>query len=335
MGITRRCPLSCAHCSTQSTMHSEEMPEETFRRFVDTFSAEERPQVLALSGGEAMLRPLLVLDLAARARAVGCKVTALSGLFFANGNRIPRDIYRAIAMLDHFSVSIDAFHEREVPRERVFSVMSALLAEGIDLSVHTLAVADDDRYVDDLIGDLTRRFGPRVPVLVNTLGFFGRARDWLAHDAGAQPMPIDADPCAMAAWPVMGFDGTIVACGNDDALDTLPDHLRLGHAAVDSWAIIRQRTLESSMMRAIRTIGPLRIAHGAGRAGCDGYCGTCLSLSRDGDAPLFAEREMQRPVAAVMEYQAGLLQQQAGAVGFARRHGVPRYAELVQRGVAL
>ena len=316
-------------------MRSEEMPEETFRRFVDTFSVEERPQVLALSGGEAMLRPRLVLDLATRARAVGCRVTALSGLFFANGNRIPRDIYRAITMLDHFSVSIDAFHEREVPREQVFSVMATLLADGIDLSIHTLAVADDDRYADDLIGDLTRRFGQRIPVLVNTLGFFGRARDWLAHDAGTDAVAADPEPCAMAAWPVMGFDGTIVACGNDDALDKLPDHLRLGHAAVDSWAVIRQRTLESAMMRAIRTIGPLRIAQGAGRAHCDGYCGTCLSLSRDGDGPRFAESEMQRPVMAVMEYQARLLQQQAGAVGFARRQGVPRYANLVERGLAL
>lgn len=334
MGITRRCPLSCAHCSTNSTIRSEEMPEEVFHRFVGTFTVDVRPDVLALSGGEAMLRPGLVFDLATRARAVGCRVTALSGLFFATSHRIPRDIHRAIMALDHFSVSIDAFHEREVPRDRVFAVLAALLADGVDLSIHTLDATGDGQYVDGLVGDLTEHFGQRIPMFVNALGFFGRARDWLAHDAVGATAAADIDPCAMAAWPVMGFDGTIVACGNDDALDALPDHLRLGHAAVDDWATIRRRTVESAMMRAIRTIGPLAIAHGAGRAGCDGYCGTCLSLSRDAAARRFVEREAERPVVAVMEHQMQVLQQRAGATGFARRNGVPHYAGLTERGLA-
>lgn len=84
----------------------------SFRRHVHGRRAPGRAGAF---GGEAMLRPGLVFDLATRARAVGCRVTALSGLFFATSHRIPGDIYRAIVALDHFSVSIDAFHEREVP----------------------------------------------------------------------------------------------------------------------------------------------------------------------------------------------------------------------------
>ena len=315
-------------------MSREEVAESVLRRFVDTFTADDHPEVIALSGGEAMLRPRLVFDLATRARSVGCVTTALSGLFFANGNRIPRDIYRAIAALDHFSVSIDAFHEREVCRERVMTVIATLLADGIDLSVHTVAVAESDGYVDDLVEDLTQRFGQKIPVLVNSLGFFGRARHWMERDAITGTATADPEPCAMAAWPVIGFDGTIVACANDDALDALPDHLVLGHAKTDSWSTIRQRTLESSMMRAIRTVGPLSIAQGAGRTGCDGYCDTCVSLSKDSASQIYVESEMKKPILAIMEHQARFLQHQAGAVGFARRHGIPQYAELVERGLA-
>ena len=316
-------------------MRSEEMPEEVFHRFINTFSEKAHPEILALSGGEVMLRPRLVFDLAVRARASGSRVTALSGLFFATSNRIPRDIYRAIKTLHHFSVSIDAFHEREVPRERVFSVMAALLADDIDISVHTVAATDDDPYVESLIGDLTQRFGQRIPVLVNRLGFFGRARDWLTGDVSKDGALTDADPCAMAAWPVMGFDGTIMACANDDALDTLPSHLMLGHAKVDNWADIRQRTLESPMMRAIRTLGPLNIAQGAGHIKCNGYCGTCLSLSRDNLALRFVDSELRRPVVAIMEHQVEMLQKNASAADFVRRNGAPHYAALAERGMTL
>ncbi|MFZ4688160.1 MAG: radical SAM protein [Polymorphobacter sp.] len=328
IGITRRCPLACAHCSTNSTTHSEQQPEALFRRFVDSFTAADHPQVLALSGGEAMLRPRLVRALAERTRAVGGRVTALSGAFFARRSRIPADIAAAIAALDHFSVSIDAFHEREVPREAVFALLADRLAAGQQVSLHTVADGADDPYVADLVAAVTARFGNRVPVMVSPLRFFGRARDWLVPDTTTTATPADPEPCAMAAWPVIGFDGTIVACGNDDALDTLPAHLRLGHAATDDWPAIRQRTQASAMLRAIRTFGPLHLAAQAG-AHCDGYCATCMKLGDTPAAAPLAEAMWQRPSAAALEAQVALLQQAGGAIGFARRHGVPRYAELV------
>jgi hypothetical protein len=46
----------------------------------------------------------------------------LSGLFFARKPGIPKSIKSAIDAVDHFSVSMDAFHEREVPRSNVFTV---------------------------------------------------------------------------------------------------------------------------------------------------------------------------------------------------------------------
>jgi MoaA/NifB/PqqE/SkfB family radical SAM enzyme len=55
--LTRRCPLSCAHCSTDSTLASEEHPSDGLLRLIDSFEAHDRPQVIALTGGEPLLRP--------------------------------------------------------------------------------------------------------------------------------------------------------------------------------------------------------------------------------------------------------------------------------------
>ena len=88
-------------------------------------------------------------------------------------------------------------------------------------------------------------------MLVNGVNSVGRAREWLAEpEDGPAPAAIEAEPCTLAHWPLVAFDGTIVACGNDDVVDgPAPAHLRLGHADTDGWPEVRERCLASSMLR--------------------------------------------------------------------------------------
>src|ERR1700730_4916481 len=119
LALTRRCPLHCAHCGTESTSTSEESPAEVLTRFVGTFTADVHPEVVAISGGEAFLRPELLREVADQSRRVGARTFALSGMFWAKTPRIPPSIRRPIDSLDHFSASLDIFHEMEVPRSAV------------------------------------------------------------------------------------------------------------------------------------------------------------------------------------------------------------------------
>jgi pyruvate-formate lyase-activating enzyme len=334
IALTRRCPLSCAHCATNSTFTSEEAPADMFRRFVDSFTVEEHPQALAISGGEAFLRPALLQELAERAELVGCRTLALSGMFWAKSRRIPPPIKRAIDALDHFSCSLDVFHEREVRRADVYRALDTLLSEGKDVSMHLVGLDADDPYLAERTAEIRERFDDRVPMLVNGVNPYGRAAEWLQVPDYDDTSAAQPNPCALAAWPVLAFDGTIVGCGNDDVVDgPAPAHLRLGHADADGWAAIRARTLTSHMLRAIRTYGPEHLAerHGAATP-CDGYCSTCVRMA--GDAPLMSaiEQHMRRPQAAIVEEQVQALEREAGPTGFIRRFGMSRYAELVNLG---
>lgn len=124
LALTRRCPLSCAHCSTDSSSTSEQHPETPFRRLVESFEQETRPDLLLMSGGEALLRAALVADLARTARSVGTRSYVLSGMWFARENRrLPAPVSAAIREVDHFAASLDEFHEREVGRADVFRAM--------------------------------------------------------------------------------------------------------------------------------------------------------------------------------------------------------------------
>jgi pyruvate-formate lyase-activating enzyme len=335
LGLTRRCPLSCAHCATESTLNSQEIPASMLLDFVSSFGGEDRPEFVLMSGGEPLLRPGLVCELAATARTVGARSLLLSGVFFARTRRIPKPIKDAIKQLDHFSVSLDVFHEQEVPRANVFDVLDWVLSEGIDVSIHMVGRDADDPYLENATEEVRRTFDGRVPIFVNGLSWFGRARQWLHPAVASVPKSPAASPCPSAAWPVVGFDGTVVACGNDDVINgPTPDHLLLGHVGRDSWSVIRARCLASAMVRAIRLYGPENLAarFSDTGGGCDGYCGTCMKLSRDPTLGRHIEQLMDRSSVAVLENQVLALQRRAGAVSFARLTGLARYADLVALG---
>ncbi|MDN5856398.1 MAG: radical SAM protein, partial [Actinomycetia bacterium] len=145
LALTRRCPLSCAHCSTESSMRSEQYPADPFHRLVDSFGAADRPEMICMSGGEALLRADLVRRLSARAHEVGTGVLLLSGMYFARGGRaIPAAVRDAVRGVDHFSASLDAYHEREVDRREVFRALRRIPEWGPQVSLHITGLDDDD-----------------------------------------------------------------------------------------------------------------------------------------------------------------------------------------------
>jgi hypothetical protein len=352
MALTRRCPLRCRHCSTMSGTTSEQQPAAPLRRFAASFTPADHPEYLLLTGGEPLLRPGLVCTLAETARAAGTRSYLLTGAFFAERGRLPAPIRTALESVDHIAVSIDVFHEAEVPRDQVFRLLHQLLAMGRDASLQACGTGPGDPYLTGLTSHVRREFGDRIPVLVTTVRPAGRARAWLRTaeppasvlpDPGLPAPGPPAAPCELLSWPVVAFDGTIAACCNQDVLDSrpVPAHLRLGHVSTSTWPQIRRACVSSAALRALRTRGPLQLAHRfADPAGpaetadpggtVAGYCATCRSLS----APALrsAEAEADRPAARLIERQAVAMQQAAGPVGFVQRHGDRSRADLVLLG---
>lgn len=332
LSLTRRCPLSCAHCSTNSTLTSEEYPGEPFLRLVESFTPSNRPELIVLTGGEPLIRPRLVRELINRAHAAGVKVVLASGMFFASEPEVPRLIADVIADVDHFTCSLDIFHEQQVPRASVFRVIRDLVDHGKQVSFMVIGLNDDDPYLSDITRAIRHAFDDRVPMLVGTVGAVGRAKAWL-NPARAR-VDVGPMPCDLAAWPVVTYDGTMVACCNQGVVDgPIPPHLRLGSCATDDWAVMRERYLTAPMPRAIRVFGPEYIAdqYSDGSIPCDGYCSTCYRLSAD---PRVAERlaeKMARPAMRFVEDQVLSMQREH----FVPRHNARAYTELVKLGYEL
>lgn len=318
-------------------MQSEEGGEESFRKLVSTFTPESMPEILAFTGGEPLLRPRLVRDLALRARESGTRIVLASGLFFARNTSTPHLIAEAIGAVDHFTASIDQHHELEVSRREAFRVLHEVLDRGISVSIHIAGLSDGDPYLSDISDAIRREFQDQVPMVAATIAAVGRAKEWLdANRLIRSPLlqkqdEIAPEPCDFANWPVVRHDGIVYACSSQEALDRHPPaHLRLGHASTDDWGTLRTRLAESSMLRGIRTFGPEYMAqrYGDGKVRCDGLCSTCLRLS---DHPQIAEQSraaMQRPAITKLERHIAQLQLET----FTRRRGAPSYAHLAQLG---
>jgi len=347
--LTRRCPLRCRHCSTSSTMASEQHDDRMFLRFAESFSAACHPRYLLLTGGEPLIRPRLTARLAEAARAVGTRTYALTGMYFARGGGdIPAPVRQALRSVDHVAASIDAFHEEEVSRRDVFRVVHRLLDVGTDVSFQVVGTGDDDPYLAEVTSAIRREFGDRVPMLVGAVRPHGRAKSLPLHREDNRQDHGEAHtarrtgrhaheplPCTIAAWPVVGPDGTVTACGNQAVVDhvPLPEHLRLGHVTVDDWPAIRARCLGAPLVRALRLVGPrsLHRRYGSTEPGSS-YCQTCWRLGDDATALAAAEVLAARATTTIVEAYAEALQRERGAVGFARRYGCAAYAELVLLG---
>ncbi|WP_030593357.1 radical SAM protein [Streptomyces anulatus] len=344
LGLTRRCPLRCAHCSTGSDLFTREEPDSgRLERFVGSFTAENRPDVVMLTGGEPLLLPELAERLSTLARRAGSRTALLSGMFFARnrgrrggrrGAVIPPAILRAIRSVDHFSASLDVHHEREVPRADVFRALHRIRDEGVAVSLHLTGTGASDPYLADLTRAVEQEFGGRVPCLVNEVRPFGRAAAW-ARPARTGPDPAAAAPCSMAAWPVVAFDGRVLACCNQDTVDRrpVPAHLDLGHIADDDWGTVRRRALESPVLRMLRTVGPTHLAarYGSGlRAGS--YCDGCRALGGDEAVAAGARAVAGGAAGALLDLTAAMRGSREGAQGVVRRHGCAAYAPLVVAG---
>jgi pyruvate-formate lyase-activating enzyme len=336
LGLTRRCPLTCRHCSTNSLLSSEEHGAELFLGFVDTFTRDDHPEVVLMSGGEALLRPRLVRDIARRAASAGTRSYLVSGMFFAKGGRIPRLIREAIDEVDHFAASLDVFHEEQVSRAAVLEVLRQLVDAGKDVSLQLVGMTDDDPYLAEATAEVRNALDDRVPMLVGLVGRTGRATEWMPERRALThlPLAVTTEPCGVAAWPIVTFDGTVIACCNQHVVDqgrNAPAHLRLGHSSTDSWPAIRARCRTSATLRAVRTVGPRVVAEGGGAPTPRDQCTACYGLYA-AEPERWAADFVDRPAFSGLELGVQHILHEGGPIGFARRYGSPRYAELITLG---
>ncbi|CAB4550268.1 MAG: radical SAM protein [Actinobacteria bacterium] len=333
--VTRRCPLSCGHCSMRSTMHLAETDPAPLRSLVDSFTADDHPRFVCLTGGEPLLRPGLVRSLSSTAKRAGSYVVMATGGFFISKPTVPPAIDDALRTIDHVVLSMDAFHEPEVPRHLSIEFLRTVLDRGQGASVQLVGTGPADPYVVATIEDLRRAFGDQVAILVGTLVPVGRGADLgtvrLVERDDDPSATVAAQGCPMLSWPVVTDDGSVVACCDQHVVDgAAAPHLRIGAAAQLTWPEIRAFVEQRPMSRAIRVFGPRYLAaKGAPELLQPGACSTCHAVGGHDGVDAAAAELVSSPTLSLIE---GVVQRDAIT---RLPNGVPELAHLAFAGTAV
>ena len=316
--LTRRCNMSCAHCSVESGPKIQGEPAlETLQEAV---RAAHRGGVKSLlfTGGEPMLREAVVLELLRQSRELGL-VTALTsnGFWGKTPDRARQTIARLqSAGLKLLTLSYDRYHaDYQGPQPAVNIARAAREARlALNISItRTAQETDLDAIVApfEKLAGLNLRFYDVQPV--------GRARDFelgtLRGETGGF--------CNACNSPALTDDGRLIACNGPSYFNAPPSPLHVGALAGDDLETLLRRHRGDTVLEAIRTQGPAWLLgeletlpgfENFARPAYGGMCDVCLHLNSDAaavaalrahldDGRLQAERAARRQVIAAVRRQ--------------------------------
>jgi hypothetical protein len=281
--LTRRCNMTCGHCSVASGPGIKDEPAETeILARADALVAAGVRSVL-LTGGEPMLRESLALELVDRLGKAGVPTSMTSNGFWgadpAHAARIVRALHRGGLRL--LTISYDRFHADFMDFRPVQNIARACAAECLAMNLNITRTADDSELagflaeVRDLPG-IRARFYDVQPV--------GRARHL---DPGGMRANLEGF-CNAAGIPAVTDDGRVMACNGPSFFQPATSPLHCS-AAGTPIAEGLHRHASDPILEGLRVLGPSRLLRELSKlpafAGFEvrdqyrGMCDLCLHLT--------------------------------------------------------
>src|SRR5688572_5832306 len=205
--LTRRCNMSCSHCSVESGPKVRGEPTDAELIATVHAVADAGLRAIQLTGGEPMIREKLVLELLRIARARGL-VTTLSSNGYWGRNRA--NAWRKVAALkraglDRLTISYDRYHAEFQGPEPALNIARAAEWFDVPLNVNITRVKDDP----DLAG-LVAPFEKRQQLKMRfyDVQVIGRARELPLAEMRGELNGF----CNACSAPAITDDGRVTAC---------------------------------------------------------------------------------------------------------------------------
>ncbi|HVD59452.1 MAG TPA: nucleotidyltransferase family protein [Gemmatimonadaceae bacterium] len=252
--LTRRCNMSCSHCSVESGPRISTQPaEEKLASIVDSLAGAGVRAVL-ITGGEPMLREKLVLRLVRSAKKAGMKTALATNGFWAKSLPAARAKLKALqrAGLDLVTLSYDRYHaEFQGPRPGL-NLCRAAEDIGMPLNMSITRVADDSE-----ISALIEPFesSRHVRMRFYDVQAVGRARDIPAESLRSETRGF----CSAAGVPAVTDDLRLTACNGPAYFMRGDSPLVVGSLEQTDVGELLRRHRDDPILETIRTFGPERL----------------------------------------------------------------------------
>lgn len=254
--VTRRCNMTCAHCSVESGPHIKIEPSVEELRERITAAAESGVHLILITGGEPMLREKDVLALVRHARRCGMNASVVTnGFWGATPERAARVVRRLRqAGIVSFTISPDRYHAPFQGMEHALNVARAARAQRVPLNVNLTRAGDDDD-LDAAVSALERE--PAVNAHVHVRFYdvqpVGRGRtlpSLRAENEGA---------CVACRIAAVTDDGRVTACNGPAYFARAGSPLVLGSLADRPLSALLDQHATDPVLQTIRTFGVERL----------------------------------------------------------------------------
>jgi hypothetical protein len=312
--VTRRCNMSCGHCSVESGpgIRGEPTEAELLDRVRQAAAGDVRS--INLTGGEPMLRPRTVLRLIREARRLGVATTVTTngswGRTAARARRGVRAFRRA--GLASLAVSVDRYHDEFQGPTPALLIAQAAEQEGIPIRISL--VVPTGRGAEDGLGALVAPFGG---LRSTRLRFYGLQAVGRARGLPVETMGDDvAGFCSACSIPAVTDDGRLTACNGPAYFAPAGSPLIVGSIGTEPLGALLARHREDPILDTIRTLGPARLRDELKalpgfetfpfRPRYLGICDLCLHVTSDARAVAALRARLEDPLRAA-ERRAGWL----------------------------
>lgn len=250
--VTRRCNMSCGHCSVESHPKLASGPELAVLLERIEALADVGVSYVLLTGGEPMLRKEIVLELLRRGSQRGLVMGLYSNGFWGKKPEVAEGILKELktAGLSNLALSFDRFHADFQSVEPVIHIARA--AQQLQISVRvSITRSRHEESLEPALEKLARLDG--VPIRFYDLQPVGSAKA-LATDEFRAEVEGACNACGFLA---ITEDGRVTACNGPSYFEKKPSPLAVGSLAEDSMSDLVNRFSQDPVTSAIRTTGPL------------------------------------------------------------------------------
>ena len=282
--LTRRCNMSCSHCSVESGPKIKGEPsEEELIQSIHSL-ADAGLKAVQITGGEPMIREKLVLDLLRIARKRGLSTTMSSNGFWG---RKPAAAWRKVAALKRaglarITISYDRYHAEFQGAEPALNIARA--AEWFDLPFNlNVTRVKNDPDLAALIAPFEKRH--QLKMRFYDVQVIGRARELPLAEMRGEVSGF----CNACCSPALTDDGRMTACNGPAYFLDNDSPLVIGSTRETSMQELVDRHNDDPVLETIRRAGPERLLRELEEAGVarevgirrhhSGMCDLCIDIN--------------------------------------------------------
>jgi hypothetical protein len=287
--VSRRCNMSCGHCSVESSPHLKGEPSETELLGYVRQAAAAGVRSLQLTGGEPMLREKVVLRLLRECKRLGLVTQITTNGFWGKSLDGARRYLKALrrAGLRALTVSYDRYHAEFQGPQAALNIARAAEEQAFSINVNVVRELDE--------ASLSALVTPFQGVSSVRLRFYdmqtvGRAREFAADTLRSEVGGF----CSAASFPAITDDARVTACNGPSYFSDADSPLIVGSLRDASLPELFARHQQDPILDTIRTFGPIRLReellkspgfeHFPFRQDYRGLCDLCLHITSNKEA---------------------------------------------------